>query len=292
VNERILVADDEEILRTNIREFLESNGYVVEGVGDGQAALERVLDEDYALVVADIRMPKMDGIALLKRIVTERPETFVLIMTAYASVDTAVKSLRLGAYDYLLKPIVFEDLLQRIQNLFAYRALKEEILRLRWDLSDRLGFEGIVGDSPAIRKVFDLVEKVAPTGATVLLTGESGTGKELAARAIHARSAVAEKEFLAVNMAALPRDTVEAQLFGHERGAFTGADRRRDGLLRSVGGGTVFLDEVGEVPVQAQAKLLRAVEAQTCIFGSTCFASRFLRFRSDETTSLILFRIS
>lgn len=262
MNERILIADDEEILRTNIKEFLESDGYVVDGVGDGRAALDRVLGEDYALVIADIRMPKMDGITLLNRIATERPETFVLIMTAYASVETAVESLRLGAYDYLLKPIVFENLLQRIQNLFTYRALKAEVLRLRRDLSDRLGFEGIIGHSPAIHKVFDLVEKVAPTDATVLLTGGSGTGKELLARAIHMRSSIAEKEFIAVNMAAIPPDMVEAQLFGHEKGAFTGAEQRRDGLLRSVRGGTIFLDEVSEIPVQAQAKLLRAVEAQ------------------------------
>jgi DNA-binding NtrC family response regulator len=260
--ERILIADDEEVLRANIQEFLESQGYVVEGVGNGRAALERVLKEDYALVLADIRMPEMDGIELLKRVATQRPETFVLIMTAYSTVETAVDSLRLGAYDYLLKPVVFEDLLQRIQNLFAYRALQEQLLRLRRDLSDRLGFEGIVGDSPPIRKLFGLVEKVAPTDTTVLLVGDSGTGKELVARAIHSHSTVSDKEFIAVNMAALPRDIVEAQLFGHERGAFTGAERRRDGVLRSVRGGTVFLDEVGEVPVQAQAKLLRAVEAQ------------------------------
>ena len=260
MNEQILIADDEDVIRTNIQEYLQTRGYLVDAVGDGRTALERVLDADYALVIADIRMPGMDGIELLKRIVTERPETFVLLMTAYASVDSAVMSLRLGAYDYLLKPILFEDLLQRIQNLFAYRSVKDEVLRLRRDISERLGFEGIVGDSPAIQRVFRLIEKVAPTDATVLITGESGTGKELVARAIHARSSVAENEFLAVNMAALPREMVEAQLFGHERGAFTGAHRRRDGLLRSVSGGTVFLDEVAEVPTEVQTKLLRAVE--------------------------------
>jgi DNA-binding NtrC family response regulator len=265
MSERILVADDEEIVRTNVQEFLRSHGYVVDGASDGNAALERVLDEDYALVLTDIRMPGMDGIELLQRVVTERPETFVLIMTAYASVETAVEALRLGAYDYLLKPIVFEDLLQRIQNLFKYRALKDEVLRLRRHLTDRLGFEGLIGESPAIRKIFDLVERVAPTGAIVLVVGESGTGKELVARAIHARSKLADREFLAVNMAALPRDMVESQLFGHEKGAFTGADRHREGFLRSVRGGTVFLDEVGEVPLQAQTKLLRAVEEQEII---------------------------
>ena len=262
MNEQILIVDDEDVVRANIAEFLESRGYVVDQAADGRAALEQLLAEDYALVVTDIRMPEMDGIELLKRIVNERPETSVLIMTAYASVDTAVESLRLGAYDYLLKPLVFEDLLQRVQNLFSYRALKDEVTRLRRDLRGRLGFEGIVGDSPAIREVFELVDRVAPTNTTVLVVGESGTGKELVSRAIHQRSNLADQEFLAVNMAAMPRDMVETQLFGHEKGAFTGADRRRDGVLRSVRGGTVFLDEVGEVPLSAQAKLLRAVEEQ------------------------------
>jgi len=262
LNERILIVDDEDIVRVNAAEFLESCGYVVAQAADGRAALDQLLAEDYALVVTDIRMPKMDGIELLKRIVNELPETSVLLMTAYASVDTAVESLRLGAYDYLLKPLVFEDLLQRVQNLFSYRALKDEVVRLRRDLRGRLGFEGIIGESPVIREMFELVERVAPTNTTVLVVGESGTGKELVSRAIHQRSNLADKEFIAINMAAMPRDMVEAQLFGHEKGAFTGADRHRDGVLRSIRGGTVFLDEVGEVPLPAQAKLLRAVEEQ------------------------------
>ncbi|MBW2694279.1 MAG: sigma-54-dependent Fis family transcriptional regulator [Deltaproteobacteria bacterium] len=262
MNERILIVDDEEVVRTNIAEFLESQGYVVGQAVDGLTALEQLLEEDYALVITDIRMPKMNGIELLKRIVDERPETSVLLMTAYASVETAIESLRLGAYDYLLKPVVFEDFLKRIENLFSYRHLKDEVTRLRRDLRGRLGFEGIVGSSPAIRETFELIERVAPTATTVLVVGESGTGKELVSRAIHQHSNQADMEFLAVNTAAMPRDMVEAQLFGHEKGAFTGADRRRDGLLRSVHGGTVFLDEVGEVPLSAQVKLLRAVEEQ------------------------------
>ena len=261
MNERILIAEDEDILRANLVELLATAGYVVDGVGDGAAAFARITEEDYALAIVDLRMPHLDGIGLLKRVVAAQPETFVLIMTAYASIESAVEALRLGAHDYLLKPVVFEDLLKRVENLIAYRALKREVVRLRGDLSSRLGFHGIVGDSPAIHRVFELVDKVAPTNATVLITGESGTGKELVARAIHTRSAVKDREFLAVNIAALPHELIEAQLFGHERGAFTGADRGREGLLRSVQGGSVFLDEVGELPVQAQAKLLRALES-------------------------------
>jgi DNA-binding NtrC family response regulator len=262
MNERILVAEDEEILRVNLCEFLGNSGYEVDGAANGEEALERVLEDDYAVVIADIRMPRMDGIALLKRIVTERPETSVLITTAYASVDSAVEALRHGAHDYLLKPVVFEDLLQKIRNLTSYRALRDEVGRLRLSIQTRLGFEGIVGDSPGIRKVFDLIEKVAPNPSTVLITGESGTGKELVARAVHQNSQVANREFLAVNVAAIPADLVESQLFGHEKGAFTGAHRRREGLLRTARGGTVFLDEVAELPPSAQVKLLRAIESK------------------------------
>ena len=258
---RILIAEDEEILRINIREALEEAGYRVDDVGDGEAALARALDEDYEVVVTDLRMPKLDGIGLLKRLMVARPQTSVLIMTAYASVETAVDALHLGAHDYLLKPIVLDDLCQRVAKLIEVRALRDEVVRLRRDLSDRLGFEGIVGSSPLMRRTLDLVQRVAATDATVLITGESGTGKELVARALHTRSRVAERAFLALNMAALPREMIEAQLFGHEKGAFTGAERRRDGLLRAVRGGTVFLDEIGEMPLAAQAKMLRAIES-------------------------------
>ncbi|MBI3071317.1 MAG: sigma-54-dependent Fis family transcriptional regulator [Deltaproteobacteria bacterium] len=257
---RVLVAEDEEILRTNLCDYLSRAGYAADGAADGQEALERVLATDYAVLLADIRMPRLDGISLLKRVVAERPETAVLITTAYATVDSAVESLRYGAFDYLLKPVVFEDLLQKLGNLVSFRQMKEEVLRLRREISRRLGFEGIVGDSEAVKQVLALVDRVAPTPSTVLVTGETGTGKELVARAIHAKSAQNAREFLAVNLSAIPADLVEAQLFGHERGAFTGATKSREGVLRAAHGGTVFLDEVGELPSAAQAKLLRAIE--------------------------------
>ena len=258
---RILIVEDEEVLRTNLVEFLSRAGYDVEGVGTAEAGLARVLEVEFGVVVTDIRLPGMDGIALLKRIVAERPETFVLMATAFASVESAVEALRFGAYDYLLKPVTFEDLLQKVQNLVTFRALKQEVVRLRRDLHARLGFEGLLGKSPAMAAVFELIDKVAPTHSTVLVTGESGTGKELVARAVHSRSALADREFLAVNMAAIPAEVVEAQLFGHEKGAFTGADRRREGILRSVRAGTVFLDEIGDLPMPTQVKLLRAIES-------------------------------
>lgn len=261
MNERILIAEDEEVLRRNLCDFLERHGYDVTGAADGQEALEKLLQDDYAVLLTDIRMPRMDGITLLGRVGAERPETRVLVTTAYATVDTAIEALRLGAFDYLLKPITFEDLLQKLKNLSAYRAMQGEVHRLRRDVQRRLGFEGIIGESQATQSVFELINKVAPTQSTVLITGESGTGKELVARAIWSRSGLGEQEFLAVNMAAIPTDMLEAQLFGHEKGAFTGADRSREGSLRSVRGGTIFLDEIGELPIQMQIKLLRALES-------------------------------
>ena len=258
---RVLIVEDEEVLRENLLEFLTRAGYEAEGVGTGEEGLQRALESDFGVVVADIRLPGMGGIEVLKRIVAERPETFVLMTTAFASVESAVEALRFGAYDYLLKPITFEDLLQKVQNLVNFRALKQEVLRLRRDLRTRLGLEGLLGTSPPMTKVFDLIDKVAPTRSTVLINGESGTGKELVARAVHARSALADREFVAMNMAAIPSELVEAQLFGHEKGSFTGADRRREGILRSVRAGTVFLDEIGDLPMPTQVKLLRAIES-------------------------------
>ena len=260
MSDRILIADDEEVLRKNLGEFLERAGYEVDAAADGEEALELVLAGDYSVLLTDIRMPRMDGISLLKRVVKERPETSVLIATAYASIESAVEALRHGAFDYVLKPIVFEDLLQKVRNLIAYRTLKDEVARLRQSVQRRLGFEGIIGESPRMAEVFELIDRVAPSQSTVLIIGQSGTGKELVARAVHARSSLADREFLAINVAAIPPELAESYLFGHERGAFTGAAARREGVLRAARGGTVFLDEVAELSMPLQAKLLRAIE--------------------------------
>lgn len=260
MSERILVAEDESILRRNLCEFLSRKGFDVVGAADGSEALAKVLHDDFDVLLSDIRLPGLDGISLLRRVVAERPDTFVVMMTAYGSTESAVESLRSGAFDYLQKPIDYDDLVERIRHLVEHRTLQREVGRLRRSVAERLGFDGIVGASAPMRRVIELVDKVAPTPATVLITGESGTGKELVARAVHDRSAHSGREFVAVNMAALPESVLEAQLFGHERGAFTGADRRREGILRSARGGTVFLDEIGEMPLSAQSRLLRAVE--------------------------------
>lgn len=262
MTDRLLVAEDEDVLRINLCEFLSKAGFDVDSAEDGRAALDMARQDDYAVVITDIRMPRMNGIELLKHLVAERPQTSVLITTAYASVESAIDALRHGAFDYLLKPVVFEDLLQKIRNLIEYRALKEQVVRLRQSIQERLGFAGIIGDTPGIKKVFELIGKVAPSHSTVLITGESGTGKELVARAVHANSQVEDREFMAINVAAIPSELVESHIFGHERGAFTSAVGRREGFLRSARGGTVFLDEIGELKPDVQAKLLRVLDTK------------------------------
>lgn len=258
--QRILVVDDEDIFRDNLAQFLGDQGYFVETAAEGREAMELLEDGDFALALVDIRMPETDGIELLERINSRRPDTAVILMTAHASVETAVEGFRKGIHDYILKPLSFEDVVHKVEQVLEHRRMRNRIGRLRRRLQERLGFEGMVGDSDPMQEVYELIDRVAQAPTTVLLTGESGTGKELAARAIHERSEVADNEFLAVNMGAMNPELIEAQLFGAQKGAYTGSDRRREGIFRTVRGGTVFLDEVGEMPLEAQAKLLRTVE--------------------------------
>ena len=256
----VLVVDDEAVLRGNLVRFLRARGFRAEAAGDGLAALARLKHDDFAVVLTDLRMPRLDGVGLLERLVAEVPETMVLVMTAYASLDTALETLRMGAQDYILKPLVLDDVARRVERLLAHKELELRVRTLRRQLQRDHDPSRIIGSSRAMAEVHQLIARAAPTGATVLIQGETGTGKELVARAIHAASKVAERDFLPVNLAALPADLVDAALFGHERGAFTGAAGKRLGVLRAVAGGTVFLDEVGELPLAVQAKLLRALE--------------------------------
>jgi DNA-binding NtrC family response regulator len=201
----------------------------------------------------------MDGIELLERVLKISPETFVLLITAYATVENAVEAFQRGAHDYLMKPILLDEVLNKIRHLLAYRDLYQENQWLRRELNRETDLEHVVGRSPAMQRVFAMVRKVAPTRSTVLLEGESGTGKELIARAIHQQGAGSAR-FLAVNCAAIPHDLLENQLFGHRKGAFTGADRDQPGVFVHAGSGTVFLDEIAELPPATQAKLLRAID--------------------------------
>ncbi|MDQ3907333.1 MAG: sigma-54 dependent transcriptional regulator [Acidobacteriota bacterium] len=256
----ILVAEDEDLMRVILSGLLEGAGYRVALAASAEEALEKFTTEDVAVTLTDIRMAGMDGLALLDRVKDVDPEAMVVVMTAYSSVETAVAALRKGAYDYVTKPFVNEDLLQSVKNALRQRELFRENRALRRELDRRYSFSEIIGTSEALQSVFRLVEKVAATTTNILIEGESGTGKELVARAIHHNSPRAERPFVAINCGALPETLLESELFGHTKGAFTGAVAAKPGLLRSAEGGTVFLDEIGEISPAMQVRLLRAVQ--------------------------------
>ena len=256
----ILIAEDEDLMRAIMTRLLEESGYRAVAAPNAEEALERFATEDIAVTLTDIRMTGMDGLALLDHIKDIDAEALVIVMTAYSSVDSAVAALRKGAYDYITKPFVNEDLLQSIKNALRQRELFRENRSLRRELDRRYSFSEIIGTSPALQAVFRIVEKVAATSTSILIQGESGTGKELIARAIHHNSPRAERPFVAVNCGAIPETLLESELFGHTKGAFTGAAMNKPGLFRSAEGGTIFLDEVGEIPGAMQVRLLRALQ--------------------------------
>jgi DNA-binding NtrC family response regulator len=260
----ILLIDDEELIRDNLAEYLTQEGFNVTACASGEEALEQAERRPYAIALCDVQLPGMDGLETLDRLQQLSPETSVLLITAFATVENAVEAFQRGAHDYLMKPILLDEVLGKIRRLLAQRELALENQWLRRELNRARPPAQIVGASPAIAGVFEMIRKVAPTPSTVLITGESGTGKELVAQAIHDQSAELRNRgtlrFIAVNCAAIPHDLLENQLFGHRRGAFTGADRDQAGVFVHAGAGTVFLDEIGEMPLATQAKLLRAIE--------------------------------
>ncbi|MCB9762552.1 MAG: sigma-54-dependent Fis family transcriptional regulator [Alphaproteobacteria bacterium] len=260
--ERILVVDDEVVLRNNVRRFLCKAGHTVEVAGSAEEALEKLAAQDAALVITDLRMPGLGGLGLLRRLAASHPETLTLVITAYASLDSAIEALRLGAQDYLLKPLSLEELGRKVSRLLEHRALAQRVRRLRQELHQRFDTGGMIAGAPAMRAVMGLIGKAAGSRSTVLIEGESGTGKELVARALHDSAPWADRDFIAVNLAAQPADLVDATLFGHRRGAFTGAQEAREGVFRAARGGTVFLDEVAELPAAVQVKLLRVLESR------------------------------
>ena len=256
----ILIVEDEELMRSILRQLLEAEGYRALTADSAESALEIFASNDVAVTLTDIKMAGMDGLELLDQIRAIDADALVIIMTAYSSVDSAIAALRKGAYDYVTKPFVNEDLLQTVRNAIRIKELYRENRNLRRELDKHYSFSEIIGTSEALRKVFRLVEKVADTNASVLIEGESGTGKELIARAIHYKSRRAARPFLAVNCGALPESILESELFGHTKGAFTGAIGDKKGLFRSADGGTLLLDEIGEMPPALQVKLLRALQ--------------------------------
>jgi len=262
VADAILIADDEDGVRESLAEVLRDEGFAVETARDGTEALAAIERQDFAVVITDVRMPGADGLEVLKQVRESAPQTVVLMMTAHASIETAVEALRQGAADYILKPLLFDEVLAKVRRVLDHRQLAWETQILRREVERHYPLDTLVGDGPAMREVGHLIGKVAPTGATVLITGESGTGKEVVARLIHRQSAAAEQIFLPVNCAAIPETLLESQLFGHTRGAFTGAVSSQEGLFARAHGGTIFLDEIGDLPLGLQSKLLRVLESK------------------------------
>jgi len=257
---RVLIIDDDESLRKVIGYMLEEAGYDVDRAASAEEGLRKLAERRPDLVLSDIKMPKRDGIELLSDIKRADPTIPVVMLTAFASVETAVEAMKRGASDYLTKPIARDDLTVTVAKALKLQRLEEENANLRSNLTERFRFESIIGLSPAMTAMFDILRKVAPTDATVLVTGESGTGKELIAKAIHYHSPRREHRLVAINCAAIPSELLESELFGHVRGAFTGAIRNKIGKFEQAHGGTLFLDEIGSMPVHLQAKLLRALQ--------------------------------
>lgn len=257
---RVLIVDDEPNMRRVLEIMLGRRGYRTDAAADGEEAWERLRDGRYDLVCSDLRMPRLDGIELLRRMRDQGLDLPLILMTAHGSLDSAVEALRLGACDYLLRPFDIEALELAIDRVFATRGLLRQNAYLR-DEAARPAQSGLLGRSAPMVALREQVAKVGPTRASVLLTGETGTGKEVVARAIHQASERRDALFVAVNCAAIPADMLESELFGHEKGAFTGAQKQRIGKFELAQGGTLFLDELGEMPIALQAKLLRAIEA-------------------------------
>lgn len=254
----ILLAEDDEIIRISVFDRLKKQGWQVHQAADGLAAVALCEKNHYHLVITDIRMPGLDGLGVLRHLRSHSPDSDVIIMTAYGSVDDAIRCLRLGATEYILKPFDMDDLVIRVNRLLDTQVVKAkyEALEASCLNQDRRLF----GDSQAMRQVYRVIEQAAPTNATILITGESGTGKELAARAIHAASPRRNRPFVAINCAAIPEGLMESELFGHERGAFTGAEQQRKGRFELADNGTLLLDELGDLPGPLQAKLLRVLQ--------------------------------
>ncbi len=257
---KVLVVDDQRNMRATTALLLREAGYAVAEAEDGAAAVQRVGAESFDVVLTDVRMGAVDGMEVLRATLEATPTAQIIVMTAYGTIESAVEAIRRGAYDYIAKPFKEDELLLRVAKAVEKRRLLGEVSLLRRDFRARYGLEHIIGRSSALRELLDRVVRVAPSDATVLITGESGTGKELIARALHAASRRSDKPFVPVNCAAITETLLESELFGHARGAFTGASRARRGLFEEASGGTLFIDEIGEIALGSQAKLLRAIQ--------------------------------
>jgi DNA-binding NtrC family response regulator len=260
---RILVVDDEAGMRRSLAIMLRREGYEVAEASGGKEALDQFGDDVLDLVIADLRMTPVSGLDVLRAVKQTTPDLEVILMTGYGTVETAVEAMKLGAFDFITKPFQHEEILLRVRNALEKRRLAREFNLLRSEVVSAFGLKGIIGNSAAMRELLNVLPRVAQTDSTVLLTGESGTGKELVARAINAASRRANRPFVSVSCAALPEPLLENELFGHVRGAFTGAQAARRGLMEEAHTGTFFLDEIGEAPISIQTKLLRVLEERS-----------------------------
>lgn len=256
----VLVVDDEAIIREGLKRILEHKGYNVASSASGQHALECMQNENFGLVITDLKMPGMSGMEVLKAIKVLQPEVPVIIITGYSTVDTAVEAMKNGAFDYIAKPFTPDQILEKVSKALEQKAMMQENLYLKKELGEHNGFDMFIGESREMQKVYRRIMQVAPTDSTVLVTGESGTGKELVAQAIHRHSKRREQPFVAVDCTSLSENLLESELFGHIKGSFTGAIQTKTGLFKVADGGTLFLDEVANISLTTQAKLLRVLQ--------------------------------
>lgn len=259
-NALIHLIDDEPIIHDVLGQLLESEGFKVEISASGEEALKKFEEQKFDLILLDLLMPGMDGLEVLKQVRKIDPEALVIIITAYASVESALTAIKMGAYDYIQKPFKNDELLMTIRRALEHRRLQEENIRLRHELKKKFSFENIIGKSQPMMNVFELIKAAAPTRSTILIQGESGTGKELVARAIHLNSDRARHPFVVVNSGSLPPDLLESHLFGHVKGAFTGAVTDKKGLFEAADKGTIFFDEISSISLETQVKLLRVMQ--------------------------------
>ena len=270
MSEKVLIIDDEVTIRDTLSTVLSEEGYSTVTASNGEKAVDLMSQFSFDAVICDIRMPGMSGIEVLRKSKEIRPETPVLIITAYASIETAVEALREGASDYIIKPFILEDIVLKIRKLFHYRELALDNILLREEVDEIYDSSNIIGKSKQIRDLLSMIQKVSSSKGTVLITGESGTGKELVARSIHNSGPRKQKRFMPVNCCAIPETLLDSTLFGHAKGAFTDAIEDRKGLFEIADKGTLFLDEIGDLPLGLQTKLLRAIEEREILpIGST-----------------------
>jgi len=261
----ILLVEDEELLRKSMAELLRDEGYHVSEAANGKEGFDLLLQQPFDLVMTDMRMPVMDGMTLLTNIQRAAPDTPVIVITAFGTVDSAVAAMRLGAVDYLLKPVGFEDVVVRVRRALEFGELRRDQRIITEQLASTSTFHDLVGESPSLVKTFDLVRKLSTVKSSVLIVGESGTGKELFARAIHYNGITRDKPFVAVNCGAIPEGLIESEFFGHRKGSFTGAIKDHIGYFEAAAGGTLFLDEISTLPLQVQTSLLRVLEERVVV---------------------------